>query len=171
MTERVWEKFLTPRDKQIFGAAGYAQSQGFGKRPALIIIDVNYNFCGDRPEPILDSVKRWPNSCGEDAWAALPHIRSLIDVFALGLLGGHITDCAHQHTRSGFVHYGCCGLAGVNCSRLGRIGFNQFGKTEIEYLCITVRGHHYVFGLEITVNDAGGVSLCQPVGGLGKVFE
>ncbi|MGH7004373.1 MAG: isochorismatase family protein [Alphaproteobacteria bacterium] len=78
MTERVWDKFLTPRDKQIFGAAGYEQPQGFGKRPALLIIDVNYNFCGDRPEPILESVKRWPNSCGEDAWAALPHIQSLL---------------------------------------------------------------------------------------------
>jgi len=79
MTERVWDKFLTPRDREVFAAAGYGQPQGFGKRPALVIIDVNYNFCGDRPEPILDSVKRWPNSCGEDAWAALPHIRSLID--------------------------------------------------------------------------------------------
>jgi len=80
MTERVWDKFLTPRDKQVFAEAGYAQPQGFGKRPALLIVDVNYNFCGDRPEPILDSIKRWPNSCGEDAWTALPHIRSLIDV-------------------------------------------------------------------------------------------
>lgn len=80
MAERIWDKFLTPRDREIFSAAGYGQPQGFGKRPALVIIDVNYNFCGDRPEPILESVKRWPNSCGEDAWAALPHIRSLIDV-------------------------------------------------------------------------------------------
>lgn len=78
MTERVWDKFLTARDKQVFAAAGYAQPQGFGKRPALLIIDVNYNFCGDKPEPILESVKRWPNSCGEDAWAAIPHIQSLL---------------------------------------------------------------------------------------------
>ena len=80
MTERVWDKFLTPRDKEIFGAAGYAQPQGYGKRPALLIIDVNYAFCGDKPEPIMESVKRWPNSCGEDAWTALPHIQSLLGV-------------------------------------------------------------------------------------------
>jgi len=80
MAERIWDKFLTDRDKAVFAAAGYGARAGFGKKPALLIIDVNYNFCGDRPEPILDSIKQWRNSCGEDAWDALPHIRSLIDV-------------------------------------------------------------------------------------------
>jgi nicotinamidase-related amidase len=78
VTERVWDKFLTERDKTVFGAAGYAQPQGFGKRPAVLVIDVNYHFCGDRPEPILESIKRWPNSCGEDAWTAIPHIQALL---------------------------------------------------------------------------------------------
>ena len=32
---------------------------GFGKRPALLVIDVNWAFCGERPEPILESIKRW----------------------------------------------------------------------------------------------------------------
>jgi nicotinamidase-related amidase len=76
--ERVWDQFLTARDREVFAAAGYAQPMGFGKRPALLIVDVNYHFCGDRPEPILDSIKRWPNSCGEDAWAAIPHIQALL---------------------------------------------------------------------------------------------
>jgi hypothetical protein len=34
-------------------ATGYGARAGFGNRPALLVIDVNYNFCGDRPEPIL----------------------------------------------------------------------------------------------------------------------
>ncbi|MBV8491943.1 MAG: isochorismatase family protein [Alphaproteobacteria bacterium] len=79
MTERVWDKFLTERDKAVFAAGGFGARAGFGKRPALVIIDVNWAFCGERPEPILDSIKRWRTSCGEDAWAALPYIRQLID--------------------------------------------------------------------------------------------
>ena len=79
MSEPIWNKFLTERDKAVFGASGYGARGGFGKRPALLIIDVNWAFCGDRPEPILESIKRWRNSCGEDAWKALPYIRSLID--------------------------------------------------------------------------------------------
>ncbi|MGB0629247.1 MAG: isochorismatase family protein [Alphaproteobacteria bacterium] len=79
MGDRVWDNFLTERDKQVFEAAGYAQPAGLGERPAIIVIDVNYHFTGDKDEPILDSIKKWPNSCGEDAWKALPHIRRLLD--------------------------------------------------------------------------------------------
>ncbi len=56
-----------------------AARQGFGKRPALVIIDVNYAFCDERPMPILESIKRWRNSCGEDAWVAMPYLKSLIE--------------------------------------------------------------------------------------------
>lgn len=79
MTEPVWNEFLTERDKAVFDAAGYGTRGGFGKRPALLIIDVNYAFCGERPEPILESIKRWRNSCGEEAWESIGHIRRLID--------------------------------------------------------------------------------------------
>jgi maleamate amidohydrolase len=79
MSEPIWNQFLTARDKAVFAASGYGARGGFGKRPALLIVDVNWAFCGDRPEPILESIKRWRNSCGEDAWVALPFIKSLID--------------------------------------------------------------------------------------------
>jgi len=79
MSEPIWNQFLTERDKAVFATSGYGARQGFGKRPALLIVDVNWAFCGDRPEPILESIKKWRNSCGEDAWTALPYIRALID--------------------------------------------------------------------------------------------
>jgi nicotinamidase-related amidase len=77
--EPTWNKFLTERDKAVFAAGGFGARAGFGKRPALLIIDVNWAFCGERPEPILDSIKKWRTSCGEEAWAALDHIKQLID--------------------------------------------------------------------------------------------
>jgi len=49
MSEPVWNKFLTERDKAVFNASGYGTQGGFGERPALVIIDVNWAFCGDRP--------------------------------------------------------------------------------------------------------------------------
>src|SRR5712671_6942857 len=79
MPEPIWNQFLTDRDKAVFGTSGYGARQGFGKRPALLIIDVNYAFCDERPMPILESIKRWRNSCGEDAWVAMPYIKSLIE--------------------------------------------------------------------------------------------
>jgi maleamate amidohydrolase len=79
MTQRIWDPFLTARDREVFAASGYAAPVGFGERPALMIVDVSYNFCGERPEPLLQSIKKWRNSCGEDAWRAISVIRRLID--------------------------------------------------------------------------------------------
>jgi maleamate amidohydrolase len=78
MSEHIWDKFLTERDKLVFARAGFGARQGFGKRPAVLVIDVNYNFCGDRPEPILESIKRWHTSCGEEAWEGVQAIRRLL---------------------------------------------------------------------------------------------
>ena len=79
MTERIWDKFLTERDKTVFAAGGFGARAGFGKRPALLVIDVNWAFCGECPEPILESIKRWRTSCGDESWVALEYIRSLIE--------------------------------------------------------------------------------------------
>jgi len=78
MREPIWNKFLTERDRQVFAAGGFGARQGFGKRPAILVVDVNYNFCGDRPEPILESIKRWRNSCGLEAWDGIGAIKRLL---------------------------------------------------------------------------------------------
>ena len=77
--EPIWNQFLTERDRKVFAHTGHGARQGWGKRPVLLIIDVNYNFCGDKPEPILESIKRWRNSCGEEAWVGVRAIARLIE--------------------------------------------------------------------------------------------
>jgi maleamate amidohydrolase len=75
----VWDDVLGDTDREVFAAAGWGRRAGFGERPVLAVIDVNYNFCGDRPEPILESIKRWRYSCGEVAWTtAIPAIQRLL---------------------------------------------------------------------------------------------
>lgn len=76
---RPWDNYISERDQKVFNAAGFGAKAGLGKRPVLLVVDVSYAFCGDKREPILESVKRWKLSCGESAWDALPVIRRLID--------------------------------------------------------------------------------------------
>lgn len=78
---RIWDAFLTERDKQVFKASGFGAKGGFGKKPALVIIDVSYGFAGDKPEPILESIKRWSNSCGAESWDAIAVIKQLAEAF------------------------------------------------------------------------------------------
>ena len=75
----IWDDILTERDRQVFANAGYGRKAGFGQRPAVLVIDMNYNFVGDRPEPILKSVERFRNSCGEEGWDGVYRIRELLE--------------------------------------------------------------------------------------------
>jgi nicotinamidase-related amidase len=72
-------KYLTETDAAVLAASGYGQRSGFGSTPALVVVDVTYDFIGDRPEPITASIRRFPNSCGEAGWEALPRIRALLE--------------------------------------------------------------------------------------------
>lgn len=75
-----WDHYLSERDRAVMSAAGYGSRGGLGKRCALLVIDITYAFCGDRPQPILESIKRWRNSSGEVSWEAIAVVQRLLEV-------------------------------------------------------------------------------------------
>ena len=77
MAERVWDRFLTEQDKAHV-ATKPPKPIGFGKKPALLLIDLYRWVFGDKPQPILESIKSWPGSCGLAGWNAIPHIQALL---------------------------------------------------------------------------------------------
>ena len=74
----VWDDIISERDKAVYAKAGYGSRQGFGTRPAVLVIDVNYNFVGEEPEPILKSIETYRNSCGDEGWEGVYHIQKLL---------------------------------------------------------------------------------------------
>ncbi len=93
---RIWDKFLTPRDQQVLAQAGYGKRGGFGTRPALFIIDVQYNFCGDQPEDILLGLKQYRTHCGREAWDAVAHIEPLLHMARAKNLPVFYTESARR---------------------------------------------------------------------------
>lgn len=75
----IWDDVLPELDRRVFEAAGWGRPAGLGSRPVVMVIDVNYNFVGDRPEPILESIKRWRFSCGERGWEGVRAIQRLLE--------------------------------------------------------------------------------------------
>lgn len=69
---------LTPEDRTIAHSAGYGRRCGFGARPALLVVDATYSFCGRTPKPILESIAEQRRSCGEVAWVAVKYIAALL---------------------------------------------------------------------------------------------
>jgi len=91
MTDRIWEKFLSERDRAR-GSHEPARQKGGGTRPALLMVDLYRWAFGDAPEPLLDAIKTWPGSCGLAGWDALPHIERLLgEARTLGIPVVHIT--------------------------------------------------------------------------------
>jgi maleamate amidohydrolase len=74
----LWSRFLTPRDQEVFATSGYGRKGGMGARPALLIIDVNYNFTGERPQEITAQIGEWRNACGVEAWQSVAVIQRML---------------------------------------------------------------------------------------------
>jgi nicotinamidase-related amidase len=68
---RVWDKFLTEQDKEHNRRVGKKELFGFGEKPAILAIDLYYSVVGLVREPILESIKTWPGSCGEAGWESV----------------------------------------------------------------------------------------------------
>jgi nicotinamidase-related amidase len=75
-----WSGILSPEEVKVYERLGYWRvSRPPGSAPALVLVDLENNFTGDRPEPILESIRRYRYSCGQDAWESLPRIRRLLE--------------------------------------------------------------------------------------------
>lgn len=76
----VWDDLLTPTDREVIRRGGYGKPRGLGERPALLIIDPQYNYLG-ADEPILEQIAKWPSGVGDSAWRAVERLKPLIDAF------------------------------------------------------------------------------------------
>jgi nicotinamidase-related amidase len=74
----IWDDVLTEQDRIVYEKAGWGKPAGYGKRPALLVVDVIYNFVGDVPRPILESIQTWRYSCGEVGWQGVYALQKLI---------------------------------------------------------------------------------------------
>ena len=77
MAERVWDRFLTERDRAHL-AHRTRRRLSWGERPGLLLIDLYRWVFGDEPEPLPQALERWPGSCGLAGWNALPHIQRVL---------------------------------------------------------------------------------------------
>lgn len=77
--KRIWEDALTDQDRAVIEKGGYGKQRGLGKKPALVIIDVQHNYVGaDRP--IDQQLEEWPSGGGEQAWVAIRRIKELKEI-------------------------------------------------------------------------------------------
>ncbi len=78
---RPWDGIITADEQRAYSAAGFGRPSGFGKRPGLLIIDVQYRTVGTNPLPFFESIKEFSTSCGDVGWNAVRNIQPLLAEF------------------------------------------------------------------------------------------
>lgn len=76
-----WDNIISDEEQRAYRAAGFGRPSGLGKRPALLIIDVQYRTVGTTPKPFWESIQEFPTSCGEVGWKAVGNIQKLLALF------------------------------------------------------------------------------------------
>ena len=76
-----WDGIISEEEQRAYNAAGFGRPSGIGKRPALLIIDVQYRTIGTAPKPFWESIKEFPTSCGDLGWNAMHNIAILLAEF------------------------------------------------------------------------------------------
>jgi nicotinamidase-related amidase len=78
---RPWDGIIPEEEQRAYRAAGFGRPTGLGKKPALLIIDVQYRTVGTKRVPFWDAIKEFPTSCGEIGWNAVDKIALLLAEF------------------------------------------------------------------------------------------
>jgi nicotinamidase-related amidase len=78
---RPWDGIVSEEEVRRYEAAGFGRPTGIGRRPALIIIDVQYRTAGTKRMPFWQAIEEYKTSCGEAAWNAIDNIVPLLALF------------------------------------------------------------------------------------------
>ena len=57
-----WDGIISEEEQKATYAAGFGRPSSIGKRPALLIIDVQYRTIGTTPKPFSGAIKEFPTS-------------------------------------------------------------------------------------------------------------
>lgn len=74
------DEVLDDLERRALERAGYGGRSGFGRNPAVLVIDVTYGFCGDPDATdLVEAVGTYPHASGPAAWDAVPHVAAIVD--------------------------------------------------------------------------------------------
>ena len=77
-SKKPWDNLISNEDRLVVEGGGYGKTRGLGKRPLVMVIDLQYNYVGDN-QPILEQIDKWPSGGGQRAWKAIEKINILIE--------------------------------------------------------------------------------------------
>jgi maleamate amidohydrolase len=75
----VWSGLISDADRKVYMQGGWGTRVGWGRRPAVVVVDVNRDFLGEREDRDAAQNPEYPFACGEWAWVALGRIAEVVN--------------------------------------------------------------------------------------------
>lgn len=79
--DRPWMAVIPEADRRTYRSGGFLGELPAGARPALIVVDCTWSFCGSQGLTLEQAMEEFSTACGPAAWDALPRIAALIGEF------------------------------------------------------------------------------------------
>ena len=76
-----WLKMVPEAERRNYAQAGFHAGVRVGNRPALVVVDVTYGFCGARGLSLEEAIREFPTACGPVSWETMPQTARLIGLF------------------------------------------------------------------------------------------
>jgi nicotinamidase-related amidase len=76
-----WMRSIPEADLATYRAGGFLRELTFGKRTALIVVDVTLGFTGSPGLTLEQAIAEFPTACGPASWDAMPRVARLIALF------------------------------------------------------------------------------------------
>lgn len=73
-----WQNTVSAADEQLYARAGFGRRAGFGIRPAVLVIDVQYRTVGHRRVPIETAMDEYPTATGDRGWSAVDNVARVL---------------------------------------------------------------------------------------------
>jgi maleamate amidohydrolase len=74
----LWLPLLSEQDKAILETSHYGQHLPWPTDPALVVIDMTYDFCGSPGLNAVAAARERRTACGPNAWTRVPAIANII---------------------------------------------------------------------------------------------
>jgi maleamate amidohydrolase len=74
----LWSALISDVDRQVYARGGWGTRVGWGRRPAVVVVDVNRDFVGEREDREPAQNPGYPFACGEWARKALGRIEEVL---------------------------------------------------------------------------------------------
>lgn len=90
---RIWDKYLSERDRRHIAGGAPWPTVKFGRRPLLLLVDNYKAALGEERRPFLEAVADYPWSTGEEGWNAVAKTTEVLALFRqLALPVVHVTS-------------------------------------------------------------------------------